>query len=135
MRKPEVCTEILLLLLVISALSPGIVFPDDAPEGEMFMLVYKRGMPLEDMSFRGHNVLADYESFLLVETSEEGRKELLAQGHVIESLDDGDLVSLRSHTFYTGEGEPEIPRELSIYDPSGRGYYILQFVGPIKVDW
>ncbi len=135
--RTKVMAVILLLVLGISALSVGVVLSSQTAEEELTILIHKRGMTTETLRAQGYNILADYEEFVLVETTLERHNRLLEQGYIVENLDNRDYVAMQSYSFNVRDGEPKIPSNLEIsgYPNDGQGYYIVQFIGPIKMEW
>jgi len=126
------------IMLVISVLSIGTVIPDDEAENEIELIVYRRGMELAHLhSSSEYSVLETYDEYILVRTDEENRDELKNDGYVVESLENRDYVGLHTHGFHVEDGEPEIPDDLEIteYPQDLQGYYIVQFIGPIRSEW
>jgi len=127
-------------VLLVSVFSAGVVFSAEETEDDTYILVYKRGPGFNTDYFRnedGYELIEEYDSYILVETSEENIGLLKTQGYVVERLDNRDHVGLQSYSFRTREGEPDIPEELKIesYPEDGSGYYIVQFIGPIREEW
>ena len=50
---------------------------------------------------------------------------------------DTTMIYLRAISFDSSEGEPDLPAGLSIseYPVDVKGYYIVQFIGPVKPEW
>ncbi len=136
-EKTKIWAVLILLVLGLSALSVGAVLSSQTAEEEFLVLIQKRGLTTETLRVQGYNILADYEEFVLVETTLEKHNMLLNQGYTIETLDNGDFVDLQSYAFNVKDGEPNVPSNLEIsgYPNDGRGYYIIQFIGPIKMEW
>ncbi|MBS3781766.1 MAG: S8 family serine peptidase [Candidatus Thermoplasmatota archaeon] len=113
-------------------------FEDEEESFETRLLVRKRGIDairLQDDS--RYTVREEYDSYLLLDTTCEGKELLENKGAVIETLSNRNYVSLQSYSFDTESGVPEVPEEMEIeeYPSDERGYYILQFIGPIKDEW
>ncbi|MFO7792062.1 MAG: S8 family serine peptidase, partial [Candidatus Saliniplasma sp.] len=126
------------ILLVISALSMSMVLQAETSEESTCFLVYERGKAIETLeNSEGFSILANYDEFVLVESTTTRKNELVRQGHDIESLENRDHVGLQGHSFNVRNGIPDVPKELEITEYSGEesGYYILQFIGPIKPEW
>lgn len=126
-----------LIFLGLSALSIGVVLSSPVMEETDIVLINKRGLDTDTLAMQVYTILADYEQFVLVETTEGNKGRLLSQGYTVEVLDGRDHVSLNHLSFDVGDGVPEIPGNLEIerYPFCGRGYYLLQFIGPIKPQW
>ncbi len=136
-EKTKIWAVLILLVLGLSALSVGAVLSSQTAEEEFSVLIQKRGLTTGTLRVQGYNILADYDEFVLVETTSDKLDRLLRQGYVVETLDNGDFVSLQSYSFNVKDGEPNIPVNLEIerYPEDGHGYYIVQFIGPIKMEW
>jgi len=128
------------IVLLVSVFSAGMALSAERTEDDMDMriLVHDRDIDTEFLFMDpGYRVIEQYDSYLLVETSLEDMQSLEDRGYIVEELKNRDYVGLQSYSFHTGEGEPEIPEDLEIagYPNDGRGYYILQFIGPIRQEW
>lgn len=127
---------VVIIFFVVSTLSVGMVYSSETPsEKDFIVLVQKRGLNIESWSTSGIQVLADYDAFILVRTGDEGIDRLTVEGYSMEVLHNHDFVSLHSHSFNVKDGEPEIPANLRIGAYPDNGYYIVQFIGPIKTQW
>ncbi|MFO7793281.1 MAG: S8 family serine peptidase [Candidatus Saliniplasma sp.] len=131
---------IVAIVMLVSVLSAGIVMSAREAESEVMLVRMdnKSDLDVETIESEiGQSVLEEYDDFALVKTSEENKDKLERDGFTIESLENRDYVGLQSYSFNVEDGEPDIPEELELganpYD--GRGYYILQFIGPIKNEW
>ncbi|NLD43512.1 MAG: S8 family serine peptidase, partial [Chloroflexi bacterium] len=85
------------------------------------------------------SVLASYGHGLLVQAGEDTLHTLETEGYLIEALPDATRVKLRAVEFDTTEGAPETPAGLTLAQPAAAaaapGYFIIQFVGPVKPEW
>jgi len=133
----------MMLLLSIFSVSAPFLSEGEQSDLNRTILVYKENSENRDEELNflweesKYDVLEEYDSYILVETSQTGIEYLEDREHNLEELENEDYVGLQSHSFYTEEGEPEIPEELKIeeYSEEEEGYYILQFRGPIKSEW
>ena len=135
MKAINVLAVFVVFLIGISAISVGIsLYTEDE---EVVILVHKLGMDMEMLNEPGYLVLEEYENFVLVRTPSSKGNLLMDQGYVVEKLENRGHVGLNSYAFDTLNGEPDIPEELMIqeYSRGETGYYILQFIGPIKTEW
>jgi|GEM_PF-1078717 len=133
-------TVMVSIVLLVSVFSAASAFSAGMTEDDMGMriLVHERSVERDFLDmYPAYNIVEEYDSYLLVETSVEDVQSLEDRGYIVEELVNGDYVGLQSYSFNTGEGEPEIPEELKIeeYSDQGEGYYIVQFIGPIKGEW
>ncbi|MEF8874740.1 MAG: S8 family serine peptidase, partial [Candidatus Thermoplasmatota archaeon] len=128
------------IVLLVSVVSAGIALSAERTEDdfETSILVHDRGVDTEFLlDDPGYRVVEEYDAYLLVETTEDGLEALEERDYIVEELEKRDYVGLLSYSFHTEKGEPEIPEDLEIagYPHDGRGYYILQFTGPIRGEW
>ncbi len=126
------------VFLVGSVLSAGIAFSAEETENDMEsrILVDNEDIDTEFLQQESeYDILAEYDSFSLVETSEEGLNSIQEFDHAVEELNNKDLVSLQSHTFHTSEGEPELSETLTVDSESTQSYHIVQLIGPTKPEW
>ncbi len=139
-KKLMVFTSVSLLVLsVFSAAGYG-VGSSEGKESDMDIriLVQKRGLDLEELYDNSYyEIIEDYDSYLLIDTSEEGKERLKNHGAIIEILPNRGHVGLHSYSFDTNEGMPDIPEKVEIesYSEEETGYYIVQFIGPIRSEW
>ncbi|MEF8874761.1 MAG: S8 family serine peptidase, partial [Candidatus Thermoplasmatota archaeon] len=128
------------IVLLVSVVSAGIALSAERTEDdfETSILVHDRGVDTEFLlDDPGYRVVEEYDAYLLVETTEDGLEALEERDYIVEELENRDYVGLQSYSFHTEEGEPEIPKDLEIeeYSDDETGYYIVQFIGPIKMEW
>ncbi|MFO8108958.1 MAG: hypothetical protein R6U17_00310, partial [Thermoplasmata archaeon] len=128
------------LMLLISVFAIGIVLSSniETVEEDTVILVYKRGINAESLlDNEGFSVLADYDEFMLVSTSTANKNILANNGYVIDTLENRQMVNVNSYEFDLREGTPEIPTDLRVdsYPQGVRRPYLVQFIGPIMVDW
>ncbi|MEF8874380.1 MAG: S8 family serine peptidase [Candidatus Thermoplasmatota archaeon] len=129
------------IVLLVSVFSAGMAYSAERAEDvemNMTVLMQKKSVDTEVLEmYPDYRVVEEYDSYLLVETSVEDVQSLEERGYIAEELKNRDYVGLQSHSFNTGEGEPELPEELEIdeYSDDETGYYIVQFIGPIKAEW
>jgi len=126
----------LLIFSVFSVVGLGEGFTES--HTDIRIIVQKRGVDLEELYGNSdYEVIEDYDSYLLVDTSEEGKESLENQDVSIELLHNRGHVGLQSYSFDTKEGTLEIPENMEIdsYSEKGTGYYIVQFIGPIRSEW
>jgi len=126
------------VLLVISALSMSMVLQAETSEVSTSFLVYERGKAIETLeNSEEFSILENYDEFVLVESTITNKDELIRQGHVVETLENRGHIGLQSYSFDTSDGIPDIPERLQIeeYPDDGNGYYIVQFIGPIRSEW
>ncbi|MFO8109461.1 MAG: S8 family serine peptidase [Thermoplasmata archaeon] len=137
MKKTNVLAVLVTFLIGISAVSVGVGISFHTADDEAVILVYKLGMDMGPLNEPGYSVLDEYENFVLVRTSSSKENLLRGQGYVIENLENRGHVGLHSYAFDTLNGEPDIPEELMIqeYSRGETGFYIIQFIGPIKPEW
>jgi len=137
--KKHVFSVVVAIVLLVSVFSAGMVITARGTEDDIAILVHKRTGNLGPSYFSsdpGYELVEDYGSFMLIETSEDKAAFLHEQGYVVEKVANRDHVGLQSYSFRTGEGEPDIPEELKIEEyPGDSGYYIVQFIGPIREEW
>lgn len=125
------------IVLLVSVLSVGIVYSAGSSENDFdtSVLVYNRDtsndLRNEDISL---NIIEEYDGFTLVETSRDNIESLENNGYTVESMENRDYVGLQGYSFNTDDGAPDISDSLEItsYPNDGQGYYILQFIGPIR---
>ena len=132
-----VCLLISILILG-SVFSSTVVLSQDMEDEKEILLVYKDGDRIRTLREDDKiSILAEYDSFLLVETSKERTQDLEYEGYSIRSLENKDYVGLSSYSFNSREGPPEISENLRIdgYESGETGHYIIQFIGPIKSEW
>ncbi|MFW6064989.1 MAG: S8 family serine peptidase, partial [Candidatus Natronoplasma sp.] len=129
----------LLVLSFFSGLGYGMGTPEKTGNDlDIRILVQKRGVDLEgSYGNSDYEVIEDYDSYLLMDTSEEGKESLESQDVTIEVLHNRGHVGLQSYSFDTKEGTPDIPENVEIegYSEEETGYYIVQFIGPIRPEW
>ncbi len=128
------------IVLIGSVFSVGTAFSAEETENDMEsrILVYDKGIDTESLLEEpDYNVLEEYDSFLLVETTEEGLNTLQDFDHAVEELNNKDYVGLQSNAFHTNEGEPELPESLTVDSESSyeTEYYIVQLIGPTHPEW
>jgi len=125
-------------ILIVSVFTIAVAISGPDHEDENFLLVYKRGITTEDLRDADqYSVLADYDEFTLISTSEENKDALVEQGYTIDDLGNREEVVVNSHTFESSEGIPEISDDLMIEEyPKGvKRAYIVQFIGPMAPEW
>ncbi|MFQ6106426.1 MAG: S8 family serine peptidase [Thermoplasmata archaeon] len=82
-----------------------------------------------------YHIIEEYESFVVVSITSDEVEELTARGFDVE-VEDLHRIGIRGFSFDSRDGEPPIPEELRTSGyPSGDGYYIVQFHGPVKEEW
>ncbi|MFO7990903.1 MAG: S8 family serine peptidase [Thermoplasmata archaeon] len=134
---PIFVTILISVFMLISALSIGFVVSNSDTGDTEYILVKNRGISKDVLSSQGYDITEDYGGFFLIKANTERVKILETQGFIIERMDNRDYVDLNSYSFNTRDGVPDIPSDLHIggYPYGVRGYYIVQFVGPIKPQW
>jgi len=139
-----IVTFLITLVLIISVLNTAIAFGlgvRDGRDGDQqseVIIIHKEVIDMEELyEEESYDVIEEYESFIIVKVSEEDKNTLQEKGAAIENLENRDLVTLNSYSFNTRYGEPVVPENLEIdeYTEGERGYYIVQFIGPIKNEW
>ncbi len=125
------------MILIVSVLSAGIVLSDRGADTDVAILVYQRGTEIQIPRSIDYSLVEEYDGYVLIETSIENIDVLKNNGFMLEVLDDRDYVGLQAYSFNTEDGLPDIPENLEIsgYPRDGRGYYIVQFIGPIRTEW
>ncbi len=126
------------LVLIISVLTVAVAISETDNVDETLLLVYKRGITTEELRNADEfTVLADYDEFTLVSTSEENKNALMDRGYTIDTLENREQVVVHSHTFESSDGLPEISDDLRIdrYPEGVRRPYLVQFIGPIAQEW
>lgn len=129
---------ILICFLMIPSYSIGANISENTTETSQSVLLLIRDDFFDDhdlMEGIKYDVLEEYGSFILIETTFEGKESLEDLDIHIERLQKRDYVALYSHSFKTSEGEPEIPSYLEADENTERVHYIVQFIGPIKQEW
>jgi subtilisin-like proprotein convertase family protein len=89
---------------------------------------------LADLQTRGAHLLVDYDSFSLWEVSDADLPTFAARDSVAQH-DDFDDLYLRSGTITPTKGVPPVPANLRQSKASGKQFWMIQFIGPIKQDW
>ncbi len=137
MRRTKIWAMLVLVVISFSAVSFGIGISSQSEDDDTVFILHKQGTDLDMIDEPGYEILADYEDFVLIRSTVENKDVLQHSGSIIETLDNRGHVGLISHAFDTSEGEPEISDDLTIggYSSDEDGFYIVQFIGPIKPEW
>jgi hypothetical protein len=78
-----------------------------------------------------------YDAFAIARITEKQRGVLESQGYFVVEEPFLHTIALNGYVFDTRDGEPPIAESLRMdsYPNGEAGYYVVQFVGPIKEDW
>ena len=82
-------------------------------------------------------IIENYDSFVLAKVTD-NMKDLFSRMNMeVSPINDRTMIGLKSYSFDTSVGEPDLADNLKIYDyaPGTEGTYILQFIGPVKAQW
>ena len=83
------------------------------------------------------NIIADYGQSVLVDVDDHNRQQIISQGLKIREIKDVSDLEVSGYKINTSRPEARLARN-NIADLTakvGRGYYILQLVGPMHIDW
>ena len=81
-------------------------------------------------------VIESYEGFVLGEIAVSNKMFLEERGFILEPMDYRTIISFNGMRFDTRNGEPILSSSLRLDSyPIHRGYYLVQFIGPIKEEW
>ncbi len=83
----------------------------------------------------GLTVLQTYDSYVLVESTDDASRRVIDSGYDVGQMRDATTIGLTTYAFDTRYGEPSIPDELRINSYSGDGLHIVQFIGPVTEAW
>jgi hypothetical protein len=84
----------------------------------------------------GVDVIESYEGFVLGEVTMPDKAILEDSGFALERMNYKTIISFNGMKFDTINGEPAFPSHLRLDSyPIHRGYYLVQFIGPIKEEW
>jgi len=111
--------------------------PGDRSEADWItaLVYYDDSLDLGGLATRvGATVYEDYGGFALAELSPEQRAALEFGGINVQPLEDLSWLYLRDYQFDTAVGEPPLPPHL-IQPDTDDGWYLVQFIGPLKKDW
>lgn len=89
---------------------------------------------INEIRKEGIEIAEVYEIFALVKISDFKKKLLTQKGYEIDLMQHRTLVRLKYETFDAREREPFIPEDLKA-GFSKEGFYIVQFIGPVKESW
>jgi subtilisin family serine protease len=84
-------------------------------------------------------VLASYPNSILAEVDDDQLKSLKNKGMKFELQEGKRMIRLRSVEFDTSRESPALPPKFqlktAVAERDGRGYWIVQFIGPAKPEW
>jgi subtilisin family serine protease len=91
---------------------------------------------LQFVKDNSNNVIADYGQSVLVDVDDRSRQQILSQGLKIRDIKDASELEVSGYKINTARPEARLARnDISGLPKEGRGYYILQLVGPMHIDW
>ena len=95
------------------------------------------GLRASALRARNVRVLAEYDSFALVEISSSKAAELEMCGYAVREMADRTAIHLSRYSFDTSGGEPDLPssQRLAAYPSGSAGLYLVQMIGPVKESW
>jgi hypothetical protein len=126
------------LVMAIGMAVPAAIVSSDFEEGQGALtpaLVYSPETSQAALEAVGVSPLVTYESFVLVEASEDQLAALQSYGVDVRPFTDATLIERGSYVVDTSAGEPVIPEELRAPQTDGQALYFVQFIGPVKGEW
>ncbi len=136
-KKVRLLAILIALVLVISVFAAVPVYSFEREDTDIVLIRTSDTKDIEFIETLGADVLQTYETFTLVEMDLADVDQLERMGIHIERLRNREYVGLQSYSFDVSEGIPDIPEDLEItsYTNDEKGYYIVQFIGPIRMEW
>lgn len=109
--------------------------------GNKHVLVYETNATLiETFKRSGFNVLEVYDTYFLAEVTED--QEMVLEKKGISYVEVKDILDIRyaNYLFHPDAGKnlvypDEVSRRLSSVADDQKGYFLLQFIGPVKSEW
>ncbi len=137
MKKPRFWVLLVVLVLGISALSFGMVVSNRDNTSRSTVMIHKNGMSSDGLDSKDLEVLVDYKSYVLAEIPSDEINKLKREGYSVNEVSNRDMVAISDGQLNVNDGLPDTPDDLTIssYPSESEGYYIVQFVGPIKPQW
>ncbi|MCL6451482.1 MAG: S8 family serine peptidase [Acetobacteraceae bacterium] len=122
-------------VLVTAVIGPALAgVPGQAARGTAALVFYDRHLNPTVLAEKvGVTVVEDYGSFGLCTLTPTQRGRLEAAGATL--LEVPGLIRLRAAEFDPLRGGPAVEASLQASYGDGAGYYLVQFIGPIKAEW
>ena len=112
---------------------------DEKPQldNATYVRIYTSRENAEDLASKGIEIIETYEGYQLARVNTGQMLALKNGGVEFEDASDIFGISLRAASFDTRNGEPVFPESLKIqaYPADFEGYYMVQFIGPVKEEW
>lgn len=107
------------------------------PNNANYVIIYVPGTNSQLLSPYGVLIIETYDGFVLAKADDNQLAALRSHNINAEAAPDLFTIGLKAVTFDVRSGEPALPDSLKFgqYSPGTLGYYIVQFIGPVKDEW
>ena len=103
---------------------------------KIMVILGKDKRNLQFVKDNSKNVIADYGQSVLVDVDDSNRQQIISQGLKIREIKDASELQVSGYKINTSRPEVRLAmNNISDLTKDGRGYYILQLVGPMHNDW
>ncbi|MDG6219635.1 MAG: S8 family serine peptidase, partial [Candidatus Thermoplasmatota archaeon] len=138
--KTKILSVFIIGLFFGASIVPGITGNEVSTDDIIKEIVLVRTCESKDIKHLetiGANIIEIYEQYVLIEIASSMMHQVKEMSKIVEKMENYDYVGLQAYSFNVSEGTPDIPKHLDIssYSDDIQGYYIVQFIGPIKPGW
>jgi len=123
---------------VLLAFSSLYIPPSKSPfNGGLALIWLKNQDEIAQMRALNLGIIEAYENYVLVELPKGLEDALLKSKLDVKIIPDGNKIGIGEYNFDPKGPTPVFPKGLTVKDfgPGEKGYYLIQFIGPIKEEW